>query len=391
MLTLKELDLLLSKPLREAVRDNLDKDPAKIALDKNIPHAKLVATQVKYLQKAKKKIPSFYKAQCIISPKAYEQCSSEAAASHRHFGGEFCLDLGSGLGVDTYYFSKRFDRVISIEQDPVLTEIARANFDMLGRHNISVVKMDVIEALEEHPTLSADMVFMDPDRRGADGKKKVTLEDCSPDVGKLLSLLKKMAPKILLKLSPMFDIDEAFRIFGPHIVVDAVSVDGECKEVLVEIDNRIESPVIKASGVGNYEVEYPYGKEDKVQTAPFTSWSQFRYMIIPDVSLAKARIAKKYFTENGAYIESDNAYAFSDTIPKERVGRVFEIESVEKYSPKNLRAKLAEMKVKKINIMKHEFPFSTDKIAKELGVGEGGTRYVAFTTVADKRWAVFLK
>ena len=114
-------------------------------------------------------------------------------------------------------------------------------------------------------------------------------------------------------------------------------------------------------------------------------------MIIPDVSLAKARIAKKYFTENGAYIESDNAYAFSDTIPKERVGRVFEIESVEKYSPKNLRAKLAEMKVKKINIMKHEFPFSTDKIAKELGVGEGGTRYVAFTTVADKRWAVFLK
>ena len=391
MLTLKELDLLLSKPLREAVRDNLDKDPAKIALDKNIPHAKLVATQVKYLQKAKKKIPSFYKAQCIISPKAYEQCSSEAAASHRHFGGEFCLDLGSGLGVDTYYFSKRFDRVISIEQDPVLTEIARANFDMLGRHNISVVKMDVIEALEEHPTLSADMVFMDPDRRGADGKKKVTLEDCSPDVGKLLSLLKKMAPKILLKLSPMFDIDEAFKIFGPHIVVDVVSVDGECKEVLVEIDNRIESPVIKASGVGNYEVEYPYGKEDKVQTAPFTSWSQFRYMIIPDVSLAKARIAKKYFTENGAYIESDNAYAFSDTIPKERVGRVFEIESVEKYSPKNLRAKLAEMKVKKINIMKHEFPFSTDKIAKELGVGEGGTRYVAFTTVADKRWAVFLK
>lgn len=391
MLTLKELDLLLSKPLREAVRDNLDKDPAKIALDKNIPHAKLVATQVKYLQKAKKKIPSFYKAQCIISPKAYEQCSSEAAASHRHFGGEFCLDLGSGLGVDTYYFSKRFDRVISIEQDPVLTEIARANFDMLGRHNISVVKMDVIEALEEHPTLSADMVFMDPDRRGADGKKKVTLEDCSPDVGKLLSLLKKMAPKILLKLSPMFDIDEAFRIFGPHIVVDVVSVDGECKEVLVEIDNRIESPVIKASGVGNYEVEYPYGKEDKVQTAPFTSWSQFRYMIIPDVSLAKARIAKKYFTENGAYIESDNAYAFSDTIPKERVGRVFEIESVEKYSPKNLRAKLAEMKVKKINIMKHELPFSTDKIAKELGVGEGGTRYVAFTTVADKRWAVFLK
>ena len=69
MLTLKELDLLLTKPLREAVREHISSDPAKIALDKNIPYAQLVATQVKYLQKARKKLPSYYKAQCIISAK----------------------------------------------------------------------------------------------------------------------------------------------------------------------------------------------------------------------------------------------------------------------------------------------------------------------------------
>lgn len=392
MLTLKELDLLLSKPLREAVKEHISSDPAKIALDKNIPHAKLVATQVKYLQKARKKLPSFYKAQCIISPKAYEQCSSEAAASHRHYRGEFCIDLGSGLGVDSFYLSKRFDRIISIEQDPLLTEIARVNFDLLGRRNISVVKMDVEEALEKHPTLSADMVFLDPDRRGADGKKKVTLEDCRPNLAELLPKIKRIAPKVLIKLSPMFDIDEAFRLFGPHVIVDVVSVDGECKEVLVEIDDRIGGPVIKASGVGLYEIEYPYGKEqpsDREAASP--QISSFRYLIVPDVALAKARIAKKYFSENGAYMETDNSYAFTNTLPLEKVGKVFEIESVEKYSPKNLRQKLAGMKIKKINVMKHEFPYSAEKITKELGVVEGGTKYIAFTTAAGKKWAVFLK
>lgn len=392
MLTLKELDLLLTKPLREAVKEHISSDPAKIALDKNIPYAKLVATQVKYLQKARKKLPSYYKAQCIISPKAYEQCSSEAAASHRHYKGEFCIDLGSGLGVDSFYLSKRFDRMISIEQDPLLTEIARVNFDLLGRRNISVVKMNIEEALEKHPTLSADLVFLDPDRRGTDGKKKVTLEDCSPNVAELLPKIKKIAPKVLIKLSPMFDIDEAFRIFGPHVIVDVVSVDGECKEVLVEIDDRIEVPTIKASGVGSYEIEYPYSKEQPSdeEQAP-THKATFKYLIVPDVAMAKARIAKKYFSEIDAYIETDNSYAFSNTPPREKVGKVFEIESVERYSPKNLRQKLAGMKVKKINVMKHEFPYSTEKITKELGVGEGGTKYLAFTTAAGKKWAIFLK
>ncbi len=394
MLTLRELDLLLNQSLRETVREHISSDPAKIALDKNIPHAKLVATQVKYLQKAQKKLPSFYKAQCIISPKAYEQCSSEAAAAHRHYKGEFCLDLGSGLGVDSYYLSKRFDRVISIEQDPILTEIARANYEMLGLDNISIVKMDIEEAIEKHPTLTADLLFLDPDRRGADGKKKVTLEDCSPDITKLLPKLKAIAPKIVIKLSPMFDVDEAFRIFGPHTVVDVVSVDGECKEVLVEIDDRIVEPTLKASGVGDYVVEYPYGKDADVQAAQHLSSSSlaaFKYLIIPDVAIAKARLAKRYFTEMGAYIETDNSYAFSNTMPQDKVGKVFEIESIEKYSPKNLKQKLADMKVKKINVMKHEFPYSTEKITKELGVTEGGTRYVAFTTALDKKWAIFLK
>lgn len=392
MLTLKELDLLLTKPLREAVREHISSDPAKIALDKNIPYAQLVATQVKYLQKARKKLPSYYKAQCIISAKAYEQCSSEAAASHRHYKGEFCIDMGSGLGVDSLYLSKRFDRIMSIEQDPLLTEIARANFDLLGRRNISVVKMNIEEALEQYPELSADLVFLDPDRRGSDGRKKITLEDCSPDITKLLPRIKKIAPKVVIKLSPMFDIDEAFRIFGSHVIIDVVSVDGECKEVLVEIDDRIEHPTIKASGVGHYEVEYPYDKNqpsDKADTAPHMPTS--RYLIVPDVALAKARLAKRYFSDMNAYIETGNSYAFSDILPKEKVGKVFEIESIEKYSPKNLRQKLAGMKVKKINVMKHEFPYSTEKITKELGVAEGGTKYIAFTTIADKKWAIFLK
>ena len=392
MLTIGELEMLLSPRLREVVSQHIDSDPRQIALDKKIPHSQLVASQVKYLQKARKKLPSFYRAGCILPGRAYEQASSEIAAAHRHYSGKFCLDLGSGLGVDTYYLSKKFNNVMSVERDPVLAEVARSNFELLGCQNISVLKMDIHDIFELYPTLSADLVFLDPDRRGDDGKKKVTLAECSPNIEEILPRLRKIAPKIVIKLSPIFDIDEAVRIFGPHVLVDVVSVDGECKEVTVEIDESITYPIVRASGCGSYEIEYPYTKGTSHDHAIGCSdLDAYKYLIIPDVALSKSRLAKRYFHDIGAYMETDGSYAFSNTIPDEKIGKIYEIISIESYAPKKLQKKLSETGIKKLNIFKRSFPYSNDRISKELGIKEGGTHNVALTTICGKKMAIFIK
>lgn len=69
--------------MQRAIAANRGRDPLEVALDRNTPHARLVATQVKYLARAEAKLPSYAAAQCILPPLAFEQASSEACAAHK--------------------------------------------------------------------------------------------------------------------------------------------------------------------------------------------------------------------------------------------------------------------------------------------------------------------
>ena len=49
-MTREEFDIVRSDEVRQAIAENLEADPLNIALNRHIPHAREVATQVKYLQ-----------------------------------------------------------------------------------------------------------------------------------------------------------------------------------------------------------------------------------------------------------------------------------------------------------------------------------------------------
>lgn len=81
MITPGEYTLLLTDEVQRAIAANRGRDPLEVALDRNIPHARLVATQVKYLARAEAQVPSYASAQCILPPLAFEQASSEACSA----------------------------------------------------------------------------------------------------------------------------------------------------------------------------------------------------------------------------------------------------------------------------------------------------------------------
>ena len=132
MMTPEQYRLLLTPEVRRTVEEQIGRDPAAIALDKRIPHAALVATQVKYLARARTKLPSYYEARCILPPLAFEQASSEACAARKSCSGERVLDLTCGLGGDALYLSKRFREVITLERDATLAAVAGENLRRLG-------------------------------------------------------------------------------------------------------------------------------------------------------------------------------------------------------------------------------------------------------------------
>ena len=250
MFSQEELKILCSAECYEAVKENIGRKPTDIALDRRIVHASVVATQVKNLQKCRTKLPSYYAVQAIVPTLAYEQSSSEECALRKRLEGESVLDLTCGLGVDAYALSKRFKRVVTIERNGVVAAVARENFRRLGAENIEVINSSAEEYLATC-TDHFDWCFSDPDRRGERGEKLVRLEDCSPNVVALMDRLKSVADKICIKCSPLFDVDEAFRLFG-SCSVETVSLSGEAKEVNIYIDGSDSQLSAVAIGIGEF-------------------------------------------------------------------------------------------------------------------------------------------
>ena len=140
------------------------------------------------------------------------------------------LDLTGGLGVDSWAFSRVAERVVSYERDAVLAEAAKRNFARLGADNIEV-RCETVTPETELP--EADLIYADPARRDAAGRKVFLLEDCTPDILTLLPMLWKKAPAILLKLSPMADLTMLVQRLGPALrEIHVVESDGEVKELL---------------------------------------------------------------------------------------------------------------------------------------------------------------
>ncbi len=167
-------------------------------------------------------------------------------------------DLTGGLGVDSWAFSEVADEVLYNEMNPALAAAARHNFNALGVTNIFIKNSEATpDSIKDiFGDFRPDVIFLDPARRDSAGKKVFLLEDCSPDVLKMLPELFGISRFVLLKLSPMADITMAVerldRTYEEYLEktsgkgwngqwvreVHVVASGGECKELLILLDRE---------------------------------------------------------------------------------------------------------------------------------------------------------
>ena len=381
VITPEEYALLLTGEVQRAIAAARGRDPLEVALDRTIPHARLVATQVKYLARAAQKLPAYAAAQCILPPLAFEQASSEACAAHKQIEGDAVLDLTCGLGVDAFYLSRRFRRVVTLERSDLLARIAAENFSRLGVANIEVVCTSAEEYLRREG-LRFDWIYADPDRRSAEGRKLVRLEDCSPDIVALKPLIDRISGRLCIKNSPLFDVDEALRLF-PDSRVEVLSLGDECKEVLIYADGT--GPLVTATALGRGTFSARPG-ETPPDPGPFDP-GRYRWLVIPDVALQKARLARLHL-QGKADIWSDNGYGFAAEEPQGVIGRVFAVESIEPYDPKQLKRRFKGCGTE---LFKRGFPLAAEELMRRLGLHPGVELRLAFTKIGNDFWVIRLK
>lgn len=344
-----------------------------------------ICSQIKYLSRAADKLPSYFASRCIIDALTYEQSSSEATACSKFTDldmahPELAIDLTCGLGVDSYALSKQFNKVIALEINELRAEITRYNFALLGVTNIEVINLSAEQFCAENQHIKADLIYVDPSRITDDNKKVYSIEDSKPNIALLLPLLKKMSSRIVIKLSPMFDVEECFNVFSDEVLVEVVSVKNECKEVLVKIGvepkNTITNTLLRTS----IAKKYSFGRDEPIRSGvELTAAPRFLHVI--DVAFYKSRTVTNYmltYHPEAAFDYQNYLFTCHELLSFE--GQSFDIVEMCPYQPKNIRKILKERDIKRATIHHRNFPYSTAKIVGDLGIKDGGADHIILTT-----------
>lgn len=400
----------------------------------------LLLAQIAGRQMMEKKIPSWYAERDIVYPPhlSLEQSSSEFTARYKAslvLGGNHSLpgtaataptntgevansgsieceieeckietfaDLTGGMGVDFSFLSPYFREAIYVEQNKELCRIAEHNFSRLGLKNVSIHYTGAEAFLKE--TASFDLIYLDPARRDDSGQKVFRIEDCSPDILEIKSLLLEKSSRIMVKYSPMLDISLAVKRLNCVSEVHVVSVDNECKELLfllskTVVDGTEEEPVkepvdepllvavnLKRSGEKESFAFTPLQERDcRISYAGGLG----RYLYEPNASILKAGAFKSVA---GAYhlqkLHINSHLYTSDEFVAGFPGRIFKVEAFFLPNNRNLKSFLRE--TKKANITVRNFPMTVAEIRRKTGLQEGGDVYLFATTLSGEKkvWIV---
>ena len=345
------------------------------------------------------------------------------------------VDLTGGFGVDFSYIASRLGvKSMYVERQAHLCEAAKENFERLGLKNVSVKNGDGIEVLHSFHSkknaasdslgiteeqsqsllktnLGLKLIFIDPARRDDAGNKVVSLKDCTPDVTVLQEEMLSKADYVIIKLSPMLDWHRAVSELSHVREVHIVSVNNECKELLLVLSARnMGMNMVSGTDLGAKHDEklrifcindsqsfvcdetemassaVKIASPDKIVssdriTSPTLGGMQYLYE--PNASLMKAgcfgvlseRYDAKMFSKNShLFVSEESVEAFP--------GRAFRIIAVSSFNKKELKRQLSG--ITKANIATRNFPLSVAELRKRLKLKDGGETYIFATTLSDE-------
>ena len=459
----------MNQATQDFIRQHQDDDVRQLAFlgskypDVDMPFA---LDQIRGRKMARVKLPRWASLEGIIYPPhiSMEQCSSESTALYKaelaarllglpasSSGIEMkaeneieFVDLTGGFGVDFSYIAARLGvKSMYVERQAHLCEAAKENFGRLGLKNAIVKNGDGIEVLhsflpKKDDAASADdslgiiydqplsllktklglkLIFIDPARRDDAGNKVVSLKDCTPDVTVLQEEMLSKADYVIIKLSPMLDWHRAVSELSHVREVHIVSVNNECKELLLvlsarnmggKVDSnsfpvRNDGSVLSsaedsghiedAADAGNLRIYcindiQSFVCDEMEMEASSVRIAQpvleeMQYLYEPNASLMKAGCFDVLSERYDARMLSKNSHLFVSREPIAVFpGRSFRIIAISSFNKKELKRHLSG--ITKANIATRNFPLSVAELCKRLKLKDGGETYIFATTLSDE-------
>jgi hypothetical protein len=384
-MTSDELHALMDPEVRTMIMEHREDDPAAFALLFHGRHdlpVRAMAGQIACMQKAEKKLPTLFRFPLLYSRVALEQASGERAAAYkaRLMSGKRLIDLTGGLGIDSIMLSQRFEEVVYCERDTGLAEPVSHNLRVLGIRNIDIRTGDSTKLLEACSDGSFDWIYADPARREG-GRRAAGLQVSSPDMVSLHDTLLRKAPMVCIKASPVLEISGLRKLLPSLSGVTVVSVDQECKEVLLLLDrDRQQAGLLPVRAVCLDDGEFTLEGTEGEPRAGTLSGAPRGYLYEPDPAIIKARLVARLAEGFGlTFLNGSVGYLTSDRFLEGFPGRSFRVVRAAFYKPKSFSSLLESWGVRSASIQRRDFPLSPEEIRKRYRLGESDDVFLFFT------------
>lgn len=392
---------MLNEETLSFIHKNRDADVRTLALRRAPEGVDLTAAlqQIEGRQTAARKLPSWAAREDLFYPPrlSMEQCSSEQTARYKRelvrrvlqleegTPGNAMADLTGGFGIDFSFMAPLFRHAVYMERRSELCRIAAHNFSRLGLEQAEIREGD--SSMNPATWPQADLYFIDPARRDNAGRKTVAIADCEPDLTALQDVILSHATYCLVKLSPMLDIREALRSLHHVEEVHAVSVQGECRELLFLLS--AEQPTNPVSyhcadlSAGRASTLTFTAKEEENAECPLAT-GLHQYLYEPNASVMKCGGYRYVAARYNLHKLHPNSHLYtSGRLHPDFPGRVFHVESTSGLGKKELKAFLQD--IPQANLTVRNFPATVAELRKRLHLREGGDTYIFATTLWDNR------
>ncbi|MBR1644707.1 MAG: class I SAM-dependent methyltransferase [Bacteroidales bacterium] len=384
-------------------------DPTELLLHFRGASAETVrhlADQIEGRRTARTKWPSLCDvARFVYPPKLNrEQSSSEATARYKARlvpSGATVADLTGGMGIDDIFLSSHATRLTHFELSPTLSATAAHNFATLNLHNIDCQVGDSLALLRDSD-VHYDLIYADPSRRDTGGRRLYDPADCQPDVVSAAEWLLTRTHTLLIKVSPMADLQALTRRM-PHLAeIHILSVRGECRELLLLCHSADgSSPATPRAATGSTDADHipivcvgldldgterfrlaATATDERRQDIAYAT-SPRRYLYDPDAALTKGRLWRTVAARYELDKLAPNTHLYtSDQLVSQFPGRCFEVLQEVRLDPRSVAALLPE---RRAHVVSRNHPLEASALMRHLKLHEGGDLFVFGTTLRDRK------
>lgn len=304
--------------------------------------------------------------------------------------GSHVLDMTCGLGIDVLHASVKAKNVIGIDIAPEVAEALAYNSVALGHDNVTAVCADCCDYLHDHADKTWDIIFIDPARRGDKGQRIFRLSDCHPDVTGMLTDMLAVAPRVIVKASPMLDVTQTLRDLPGCSALYATGSATECKELVAVIDRDFNGETILCSWTPALRFRFTI-EQEAAASATIGEPVAGGYLYEPNPTTMKMAPFKLLSQHFGLDKLSNNTHLYCSSDPVDGFpGERLYIEKVLPYSSGNIKRLARDYPV--INVGVRNFGIAADVLRKKLRVKDGGDmRLIATTTASGDKIMLILR